>query len=345
MKKKKRTFKWVFFVVLLLILLSAFDIYRQVFRPHQGAVEEAVVVIPSGTSIQKIAAILKDQDVISNSFYFRWYLRLFYPDHPPKAGEYLFKGPLTMRQVVFRLIKGEIAYTEAVIPEGLNIWETARLLEEKAYFPAGDFLDAAAAGIGLISEIDSEADSLEGYLFPDTYKLHKGVTAEEMVGIMVKNFLNHLDERMKRRAAEIGLTIRQSVTLASLIEKETASSQERALISSVFHNRLRMKMKLDCDPTVIYALVRDGRYRNKLGWDDLKYDSPYNTRIYGGLPPGPICNSGAAAIEAALYPAETKYIYFVAKNYREHHFSESLNEHNRAVHKYIIMGGRDSGGN
>lgn len=329
--------------MLALILLAVFDIYRQVFRPHDRAAKEISVVIPSGTSIRRIAEILESKDVITSGFYFRWYFRLFYPDHPPKAGEYLFKGPLSMRQVVFRLIKGEIAYTEVVIPEGLNIWETARLLEEKAYFPAVDFLDAAAAGTGLIVEIDSEADSLEGYLFPDTYKLHKGATADEMVGVMVRNFRNHLDERMRRRATEVGFSIRHAVTLASLIEKETASSGERALISSVFHNRLRRKMKLDCDPTVIYALVRDGRYRNRLGWDDLKYDSPYNTRIYGGLPPGPICNPGAASIEAALNPSESDYIYFVAKNPREHYFSESLSEHNRAVHKYIIMGGRDSG--
>jgi len=188
----------------------------------------------------------------------------------------------------------------------------------------------------LIQDLDPNAPDLEGYLFPDTYMVHKGITAEDMVKLMVSKFRDHFSHSMKWRAEELRLSIREVVTLASLIEKETASREERFLISSVFHNRLRIGMPMGCDPTIIYALKRDNLYRGKLGWDELKYDSPYNTRLHRGLPPGPICNPGFASIEAALYPENTKYLYFVAKDHRSHYFSKSLKEHNRAVRKYII---------
>jgi UPF0755 protein len=150
-------------------------------------------------------------------------------------------------------------------------------------------------------------------------------------------YSNHIfSNSMKWRAQELNLSIREVVTLASLIEKETSSREERFLISSVFHNRLRRGMGMDCDPTIIYALKRDNLYDGKLGWKDLKYDSPYNTRLYRGLPPGPICSPGFDSLEAALYPENTKYLFFVAKDSRSHYFSETLAEHNRAVRKYII---------
>jgi UPF0755 protein len=154
--------------------------------------------------------------------------------------------------------------------------------------------------------------------------------------MMIRKFKDNFTNSMRWRADQLGLSIREVVTLASLIEKETSAREERFLISSVFHNRLKIGMPMGCDPTVIYALKRDNVYRGKLGWKELKYDSPYNTRLYKGLPPGPICNPGYASIEAALFPENTKYLYFVSKDGRSHYFSKTLKEHNWAVRKFII---------
>jgi UPF0755 protein len=166
--------------------------------------------------------------------------------------------------------------------------------------------------------------------------VQKGLTADDFIKLQVKKFKENFTNAMKWRAREIGLSIREVVTLASLIEKETAVREERFLISSVFHNRLRLGMSLDCDPTIIYAMKKIGRYNGKIGWDDLKIDSPYNTRLHNGLPPGPICSPGFASIEAALFPENTRYLFFVSMDGSAHYFSKTLGEHNQAVRKYII---------
>ncbi|MBN2346115.1 MAG: endolytic transglycosylase MltG, partial [Candidatus Aminicenantes bacterium] len=237
--------------------------------------------------------------------------------------------------VIEKLEQGKAVLHKVTIKEGLWIAETARRLEESGLFPAAEF-ERAAANASPVRDLDPQATDLEGYLFPDTYLVRKDITAREMAALMVGRFRQNFSHRFAWRARDIGFSLRQVVILASLIEKETASRDERFLISSVFHNRLRRRMLLDCDPTIVYALKRDGRYRGKLGWDDLKYDSPYNTRLHRGLPPGPIASPGYAALEAALYPENTDYLFFVAKDGSSHHFSRTLSEHNRAVRKYIL---------
>lgn len=215
------------------------------------------------------------------------------------------------------------------------IREIAELLQTNHDIPAGDFINAAK-NIQLINDIDDQAKDLEGYLFPDTYMVEKNITADFLVQLMVKRFKTNFKNSLRWRCRDIGISIRDVVILASIIEKETSSREERFLISSVFHNRLNLGMALASDPTIVYVLKVAGEYSGRLRWKDLKMTSPYNTRVHRGLTPGPICNPGIKSIEAALYPDDSPYLYFVAKDARSHHFSKTLKEHNRAVRKYII---------
>jgi UPF0755 protein len=332
--------------VLLLLLLAALaaaawiinGVYRKVFYPFQGFERSTVVKIDSGMSVAAIARRLQAQGVIASAEYFTRYYRLFFASRKLKAGEYLFDGPLSMRQVIEKLEEGKAILYKITVKEGLWIGEMAQLFEEAGLFPAAEFR-RAAADTGLIRDIDPEATDLEGYLFPDTYLVRRDFTAREMAALMVEHFRQNFGNTFAWRARDIGFTMRQAVILASLIEKETANRDERFLISSVFHNRLRQGMLLDCDSTIVYALKRAGAYHGKLGWQDLKLDSPYNTRLHHGLPPGPIASPGYAALEAALYPENTEYLYFVAKDGSSHYFSKTLAEHNRAVRKFVLQRG------
>jgi UPF0755 protein len=343
--KKTGKIKKLFIVLLILaaaaVVFTGIDFYRKVFTPFagygSGYGEPVIVNIKKGSSAAAIARLLDKNKIIAGDYYFRIYYRLFFNKTSFKSGEYRFDRPMTMREVIEKLAEGKVLLYKITIKEGLIIDEIARYLAGHPHIKivAGDFLRPARSPQPVHS-LDPAAPDLEGYLFPDTYLVRKDVTAAELVRLMVDKFKKNFTHAMKWRADELGLSIRQVVTLASLIERETAVREERFLISSVFHNRLRQRMLLDCDPTVIYALKRDDLYRGKLGYAELKYDSPYNTRLHKGLPPGPICNPGYASIEAALYPENTNYLYFVAKDQGSHYFSETLTEHNWAVRKYII---------
>jgi len=331
----KRFFLVLFFLTLLVATWFAYHIYRQVYFPFQGYRDSVVVRIESGMSVAAIGKKLQSQGVIASKTYFMSYYRIFFAGRKLKAGEYLFDRPLSMRQVIEKLDQGKALLYKITVKEGLWIGEIAMIFEEDGLFPAMEFL-YAAANTALIYDLDNQAIDLEGYLFPDTYLVSKDISAKEMVALMVNRFRENFSNSSIWRARDIGFSIRQTVIMASLIEKETAARDERFLVSSVFHNRLRHKMLLDCDSTIIYALKKAGRYRGNLGWDDLKLPSPYNTRLYRGLPPGPIGNPGYASLEAALYPENTDYLFFVAKDGNSHYFSKTLAEHNRAVKKFII---------
>ncbi len=339
-RSRRRSWKRFFLLILLLALGVAAWIghgaYRQVFHPFQGYAKSAVVLIESGMPVSSIGKRLQQQGIIASSQYFTRYYRLFFAQKKLKAGEYLFDGPLTMRQVIEKLEQGKAILYKVTVKEGLWIGEMAQMFEEAGLFPAAEFM-AAARDSARIRDIDPEAADLEGYLFPDTYMVRKDITAREMAALMVDRFRQNFGNTFVWRARDIGFTTHQAVVMASLIEKETANRDERFLVSSVFHNRLRKNMLLDCDSTIVYALKQAGRYQGRLGWDDLKLDSPYNTRRRRGLPPGPIASPGYAALEAALYPENTEYLFFVAKDGSSHHFSKSLAEHNRAVRKFIIQ--------
>ncbi len=332
-----------FLLLLLLLALAAlawfgYGIYRTVFQPFQNYGPSVVVVIESGMPVSAIAKRLQQHGVIASAEAFTRYYRLFHAAKKLKAGEYLFDGPLSMRQVIDKLEQGKSILYRVTVKEGLWIGEIALVFEEAGLFPASEFRRAAGAA-ALVRDIDPEASDLEGYLFPDTYLVRKDITAREMAALMVGRFRRNFSNTFIWRARDIGFSVRQTVILASLVEKETANRDERFLVSSVFHNRLRRSMLLDCDSTIIYALKKAGAWDGDLRWDDLKSDSPFNSRRHRGLPPGPIASPGLASLEAALYPESTDYLYFVAKDRSSHHFSRSLAEHNRAVRKYILQGG------
>ncbi len=322
-------------IVFVIAVYTGYDFYKKSTTPYKGFEGGIKIEIPGGSTITDIAVMLKKKKIIPDYLYFRIYYKLFHSGTFFKTGEYSFSKPLTVKQVILKLIKGDVVLYKITIKEGMTIDETAQHLSSSHNIDHRKLLESAGDPAS-ISDLDNKAEDLEGYLFPETYMISKGTTAKELVKTMVSNFKKNFSESYRIRAGELDLSIREILTLASLIEKETATREERFLISSVFHNRLRIGMPMGCDPTIIYALKKEGKWDGNIRWKDLKMDSPYNTRIHRGLPPGPICSPGIHSIEAALFPENTKYLYFVAKNSSTHYFSKNLKEHNWAVRKYIL---------
>jgi peptidoglycan lytic transglycosylase G len=289
--------------------------------------------VENGWSARNVIAQLGRAGLAADPLALRLAHRAFYPGKSFKAGEYLIEPPLPPKDILLRIFAGRIHLVAYAVPEGLTGEEIAALLRPGDPAGAAAFRQAFGA-TDLIADWDPRAEDLEGYLFPDTYSLPRKATEMEIVEAMVAEFRAVFDEGRRRRAAELGLSVRDAVTLASLIEEETARAEERPLVSAVFHNRLRIGMKLDCDPSVAYALKRAGRYTGRLLLKDLKFESPYNTYLHSGLPPGPISNPGLASLDAALHPAPEAYLYFVATGDGGHRFSRTLGEHLDAVRKY-----------
>ena len=228
-------------------------------------------------------------------------------------------------------------YTVAItFPEGLTIAEMSKIFEAHGFGPAASFV-AAAQNPAPAQSFDPDARDLEGYVFPDTYNVPRRTDATALVHLMVERFEKVLSPELRQAAADRGLTVRQLVTLASIVEKETAQPAERPEVAAVYANRLRIGMPLQCDPTVIYALERVGRFDGNLRRDDLMFDSPYNTYRYPGLPPGPIASPGKASLEAAAHPADANFLYFVSRNDGSHAFARTLDEHNRNVQQYQVQ--------
>jgi len=335
--------------LLLLILVfaaaGAFAWMRQrLVTPYQGfSAEEVFVDLPPGTAVAGIADRLASDGVIPDPLTFRLAARFSGADRRLQAGEYRFAGPASPNDVIARLIAGDVYTRPVTFPEGLTIREMAAIFERSGLGKATDFVKAGADG-SLAGPFDPEARTLEGFLFPDTYPLPRQATANAVVKVMVARFGQAFDQSLRAAATERRVSLRDVVTLASLIEKETAKADERTLVSAVYHNRLRTGMPLQCDPTVIYALMLAGRWNGNLRRADLQVDSPYNTYRYRGLPPGPIASPGRASLEAALRPADVPYLYFVSRNDGSHVFASTLAEHNRNVAqwqvRYFQRGGR-----
>jgi UPF0755 protein len=305
--------------------------------PFKGfAGDEVFVDLPPGTSVQGIAVRLTDAGVIPDTLTFRVAARLMGSERHLQAGEYRFTDPASPYDVVARLARGDTYAHAITFPEGLTIREMAVIFEKSGLGTADDFIRAAADSSAL-EAIDAGAPTLEGYLFPDTYAWSRHTTAGDAVAAMVARFTRAFDARVRAAAEADGLTPRQVVTLASIIEKETASADERPLISAVYRNRLRIGMPLQCDPTVIYALMRAGRWNGNLTHQDLQIDSPYNTYRYRGLPPGPVAAPGGASLVAAVEPASVPYLYFVSRNDGTHVFATTLAEHSRNVAKWQVQ--------
>jgi UPF0755 protein len=314
----------------------AWVVYDRVHARYRAFTSaEQFVDIPPGTAAAAIGAALAEAGVVRDAETFRAALWLSGRARELKAGEYRFDRELSPLEVIDRLARGDVYKRLITFREGLIIPEMARVFEEQGFGPAAEF-ERAAQNVALIADLDPAARDLEGYLFPETYALPRGTTADELVAQMVGLFKRLYDEPLRSEAAAAGLTTRQVVTLASLVEKETARSEERPLVGAVYRNRLAKRMGMQADPTVIYALQRAGRYDGNLSRDDLQFDSPYNTYRYAGLPPGPIASPGLASLVAAVRPAAVPHLYFVSRNDGSHVFADTLAEHNRNVQEWQV---------
>jgi len=331
------------FVILLLVVCAAGAtwFYLGVNRPYKGYAEpEQFVEIPPGSGTAAIARRLADAGVVTDVNTFRLALWVTGQGRRLQAGEYRFDHPLSARQVAEKIGRGEVYVHPITFREGLTIKQMAELYESRGFGPAKDFVEAAK-NVALVQAIDPVAKDLEGYLFPDTYALPRRATADQLVARMVASFTKALTPDLMEKATANGQSVRQLVTLASIVEKETGKAEERPMVAAVYANRLKIGMGLQCDPTVIYALERAGRFNGNLTREDLQFDSPYNTYRYAGLPPGPIAAPGRASLEAAADPASVPYLYFVSRNDGSHAFASTLDEHNRNVQQYQIKYFRD----
>ena len=311
---------------------------REPYRAYTGV--EQFVEIPSGAGTNAIGARLIAAGVVRDEATYRLALWVSGSARRLKAGEYRFDQAMTPGAVIDKLARGDVYVIPVTFPEGLTIAEMARVFEAHLGGTASAFV-AASKDASLVGAIDPAARDLEGYLFPETYALTRHTDAPRLVHWMVDRFEHVLTPEMKQAAKARGLTVRQVVTLASIVEKETALADERPLVAAVYMTRLKIGMALQCDPTVIYALRRAGRYHGNLRHEDLSFDSRYNTYRYPGLPPGPIASPGRASLEAAAHPADAEYLYFVSRNDGSHVFARTLEEHNRNVQKYQVQYFRD----
>ena len=327
---------WIVLVVALLASLAGWLVVVRAMRPYKGyTAGEQFVEIPAGSGPAAMARRLADAGVVRDPSAFRVAVWLRGAGRRLQAGEYRFDQPMTPAEVVDKIARGDVYVRSITFREGLTIRQMAELFESKGFGPAADFV-AATRNAGIVRALDPAARDLEGYLFPDTYALPRKATAEQLIARMVAAFENTLTPDLRARAAARGLSVRGFVTLSSIVEKETGRAEERGMVAAVYSNRLKIGMGLQCDPTVIYALERAGRYTGNLTREDLKFESPYNTYRYAGLPPGPIASPGRASLEATANPADVPYLYFVSRNDGSHAFASTLDEHNRNVFEYQI---------
>ncbi len=310
-------------------LLAAALLAGSCANPAEVFEKPVVVEVERGQTSMEIAETLERNGVIASKWGFLWQ-RLWNRSATLIAGEYRFKEPLSGRKAFLELVAGRVVVYPLTIPEGLNRFEIAEIVASEGWSSKEEFL-ALTADASLVADLLPNAATLEGVLFPETYNLARTSTAHDLLGAMLAGFREALAAARSQGTAEISDW--DALVLASMVEKETARREERGLVSSVFHNRLRRGMLLQCDPTTIYGLLLDGRFRGKLYRSDLSDPHAYNTYVHDGLPPGPITNPGAAALKAAFAPEESPYLYFCAKPGRlqGHAFSTKLSDHNRAV--------------
>ena len=298
---------------------------------YQGFATPVILDFPKGTSTSTMATQLADSGVIR----YRWQFlvaRMLHPAARLQAGEYQFAHSDTTWTIFNRIVRGDVFFYELTVPEGSNIFDIAASLNQFDFIKAADFL-RAARDPSLIHDLAPQAPTLECYLFPSTYRLTRSTTVRQLCQMMTDLFRRQWKQLPQ---PDHPVAVHATVTLASLVEKETAVAEERPLVASVYANRLRLGMALDCDPTTIYAALLEQRYHGGIHRSDLRSANEYNTYQHTGLPPGPIASPGVAALKAALSPASTDYLYFVAKasGGGTHHFSKTMEEHNRAVQSY-----------
>ena len=327
-KKKRSGAATVLLGIFLLALLAAGGVAWLVFTPY-GPETETFVELAPGSSTALMGSQLEAAGVVRSQFAFD--LLRFWERGKLRAGEYRFDHEAPVTEVYARIARGDVYTRTLTVPEGANIFDIAARVEQAGFGTHQQFLNAAVEQVELVADLDPEAKSLEGYLFPDTYRFQRKTSPAQIAAAMVRRF--HVV------ASQLGLkeNVHQVVTIASLVERESAVDSERPLVASVFENRLKKKMPLMTDPAVIYGLELEGRWRGTLHEGDLTHNTAYNTYLHNGLPPGPVANPGVHSLRAAMQPAETDYLYFVAAGADpEGHslFSSTLDEHNREVATY-----------
>ncbi len=320
-------------VALFVLTVSSLLVYSNNYinSPSGILTENVIIEIEPGTSFYSAAAKLKEKGVIDNVRKFHLYAKYRGDLNSIKTGEYNFEPNIIMRDVLDRLVKGNVIKHRLTVPEGYNLYQIAGLLEEKGIVKKENFIKKSFDR-KLLKSLNIKGESFEGHLYPETYFLVKGMTSEDIIRKMVSRLKAVFTDEFVKRGQELGFTPEEVINFASIIEKETGNPDERPLISAAFHNRLKKGMRLQSDPTVIYGMIEsfDGDIRKK----DLRKKTPYNTYRINGLPKGPIANPGVASIKAALYPADVDHIYFVSMNNGSHVFAKTLKQHNRNVWKY-----------
>jgi len=332
-------------LLLLLVVIAAGAsgvwIYRRVGAPFRGYQDaERFVEIPAGAGSRAIGDRLVEAGIVRDAVSFRVGLFISGKGRRLEAGEYRFDRAMTPLEVIDKLARGDVYVINITLPEGLTMTEMGKIFETQGLGRASAFV-SAARDPSPIKALDPAARDLEGYLFPETYLLPRRTDAARLVKLMTDRFERVFTPELREAAQARGLTVRQAVTLASIVEKEASRPDERPVVAAVYQNRLRIGMALQCDPTVIYALDRVGKYTGNLRRDDLAFDSPYNTYRYPGLPPGPIASPGRASLEAAVHPAQVDFLYFVSRNDGSHAFARTLEEHNQNVQKWQVQYFRD----
>ncbi len=314
------------FCLLVAVLAGGYVMYR-LTQPYKGFSQPVFVEFPRGIGTGEIASELAGKGVISQSWVFLAARALRRGNL--QAGEYKFDKPASALDVYGRILRGDIFYLELLVPEGYNIFDIAGAIAKLGMIKPAAFL-SAARNPALIQDLDPRAPSLEGYLFPNTYRIYRHTTAQQLCRQMTGEF------RAQWKLLRTKANVHDTVTLASLVEREARLPEERPRVASVFSNRLRIGMRLDCDPTTVYAALLEDRYTGVIHRSDLDSDNPYNTYRHMGLPPGPIANPGLSSLKAALAPADSQYLYFVAKadGSGGHRFSSSLEQHEAAVAAY-----------
>jgi len=328
--KERKSDLSISFMGLVVALLAT--IYVHFLSPPSWERHEKVVLIPAGASFHDIARILEENGIVRDRRSFYLLARLEKAISRVKAGEYEVHTRMKPMEVLSILIRGDVIKYPITIPEGYNLFQIGEVLEQAKVCVKKTFLEKSR-DLNFIASLSLDGESLEGYLFPDTYNFPKGFGEEQVIHQMVARF-KAVYASLDKRAEQLGLSQKDVVILASMIEKEAVDDQERRLISAVFHNRLHRGMALQSDPTAVYGLRTRKVGDDRITRQDLLRKSPYNTYHIVGLPKGPIANPGSKSLQAVLYPADVNYLYFVSKNDRTHHFSSTLQEHNRAVAKY-----------
>ncbi len=315
---------FLFFVFVLLTIGLAFYSFQFLTQTTPHTIE---ITIPRGTSVKGVSEILQKENAISNALLFEALVRLTKKGSKIKAGDYELESDLTPIALLNILIEGRVKMKPLTIPEGYNLEQIGKVLMEQKLVTREEWTKLVKDPL-LLSQAQTTFETLEGYLYPDTYMLDKQITGQKLIGAMIANFKKHVTSDLIAEAKSKELNLHQWVTLASIIEKETGMASERPLIAAVFINRLKQGMLLQTDPTVIYGIAN---YTGNITRADLEKDTPYNTYTRPGLPPGPICSPGIESLLAVLRPAQADALYFVAKGDGGHYFSKTLEEHNQAV--------------